>query len=88
MKSLIDILIPNFRSCYKPSRDIAVDETMVGFRGRFGAKQYMPNKPVKYGIKAFMAMCSMFYHTQAEIHCRKPALSMSIFPSQRGSCYT
>ena len=26
---------------------------MVGFRGRFGAKQYMPNKPVKYGIKAF-----------------------------------
>ena len=53
VKSLIDILIPNFRSCYKPSRDIAVDKTMVGFRGRFGAKQYMPNKPVKYGIKAF-----------------------------------
>lgn len=53
VKSLIDILIPNFQSCYKPSRDIAVDETMVGFKGRFGAKQYMPNKPVKYGIKAF-----------------------------------
>ena len=53
MKSLIDILIPNFQTSYKPSRDIAVDETMVGFKGRFGAKQYMPNKPVKYGIKAF-----------------------------------
>ena len=26
---------------------------MVGFRGRFGPKQYMPKKPVKYGIKAF-----------------------------------
>ena len=26
---------------------------MVGFRGRFGAKQYIPNKPTKYGIKAF-----------------------------------
>ena len=26
---------------------------MVGIRGRFGAKQYMPNKPTKYGIKAF-----------------------------------
>ena len=53
VKSLIDILIPNFQSSYNPSRDVAVDETMVGFQGRFGAKQYMPNKPVKYGIKAF-----------------------------------
>ena len=33
---------------------MAVDETMVGFRGRFGPKQYMPKKPVKYKrIKAF-----------------------------------
>ena len=26
---------------------------MIGFRGRFGAKQYIPNKPTKYGVKAF-----------------------------------
>ena len=32
---------------------MAVDKTMVGFSGRFVAKQYMPNKPTKYGIKAF-----------------------------------
>ena len=25
----------------------------MGFRGRFGAKQYIPSKPQKYGIKAF-----------------------------------
>ena len=31
VKSLIDILIPNFQSCYNSSRDVAVDETMVGF---------------------------------------------------------
>ena len=36
-----------------PSSNLSVDETMVGFRGRFGAKQYIPNKPNKYGIKAF-----------------------------------
>ena len=34
--------------------NISVDETMVGFRGRFAAKQYMPKKPQKWGIKAFM----------------------------------
>ena len=33
--------------------NISIDETMVGFRGRFAAKQYMPKKPQKWGIKAF-----------------------------------
>ena len=32
---------------------MAVDETMVHFRGRFAGKQYMPKYPVKWGIKAF-----------------------------------
>ena len=32
---------------------------MVGFRGRFAAKQYMPSKPTKYGIKAFVLADSM-----------------------------
>ena len=38
--------------------NISVDETMVGFRGRFAAKQYMPKKPQKWGIKAFMLVDS------------------------------
>ena len=53
VKALLDLLIPNFQASYNPSRDVAVDETMVGFRGCFGAKQYLPNKPTKYGVKAF-----------------------------------
>ena len=53
VKALLDLLIPNFQASYNPSRDVSVDETMVGFRGRFGAKQYLPNKPTKYGVKAF-----------------------------------
>ena len=36
-----------------PSPNLSVDETMVGFRGRFGAKQYITNKPTKDGVKAF-----------------------------------
>ena len=50
---LLDALIGNFQSAYYPGENLAVDETMVGFRGRFGPKQYMPAKPTKYGIKAF-----------------------------------
>ena len=36
-----------------PSPNLSMDETMVGFQGRFGAKQYIPNKPTKYVVKAF-----------------------------------
>lgn len=50
---LLDALVKNFKGNMNPSANLSVDETMVGFRGRFGAKQYIPNKPNKYGIKAF-----------------------------------
>lgn len=50
---LLNALVTNFKKNMHPSSNLSVDETMVGFRGRFGAKQYIPNKPNKYGIKAF-----------------------------------
>ena len=53
VKPLSDALVGNFQANYSPSKDVAGDETMVGFQGRFGPKQYMPGKPTKYGIKAF-----------------------------------
>ena len=53
IQGLVDALLANFQAAYYPTENVAVDETMVGFRGRFSAKQYMPSKPTKYGIKAF-----------------------------------
>ena len=50
VKIFLDYLISKFQSSYYPS---VVDETMVGFRGRISAKQYIPKKPEKWGIKAF-----------------------------------
>ena len=35
---------------FYPFQDLSADETMVGFRG---STQYTPNKPIKWGIKAF-----------------------------------
>ena len=40
MKLLHECLITKFQACFYPGQELAVDETMVGFRGRFGAKQY------------------------------------------------
>ena len=53
VKIVLDLLVANFKKCFAPERNLSVDETMVGFKGRFGPKQYMPDKPTKYGIKTF-----------------------------------
>jgi hypothetical protein len=36
---------------YKLGWDLGVDEVMTGFKGRFIPKQYMPDKPTKWGMK-------------------------------------
>ena len=70
VKTFLDYLISKFQSSYYPSRNIAVDETMVWFRGHFSAKQYMQKKPEKWGIKAYTMADStngyMLVYTGAE----------------------
>ena len=44
IKELLHLPLPKFREHYYLSKNLAIDETMVGFRGRFGAKQYAPEK--------------------------------------------
>ena len=53
IRMLLEMMLTKFQANYNPRRNLAVDETMLGFRGRFAGKQYMPKKPVKWGIKAF-----------------------------------
>ena len=51
--AVMDLLTPRFRQYYSPSVNLSIDKTMVGFRGRSSSLQYIPNKPTKWGIKAF-----------------------------------
>lgn len=41
------------KGCYMPQREIAVDESLILFRGRLMFRQYMPNKKAKVGIKMY-----------------------------------
>lgn len=51
IRNLCNILETKFLNAYSPSENLTIDEQLVGFRGRFKGKVYMPNKPNKYGIK-------------------------------------
>ena len=53
VRPLIDSVVPSIRSEYRPTKNLAIDEAMIPFKGRLGMKQYMPQKPVKRGIKVW-----------------------------------
>jgi len=53
VRDLIYKLIDNFQKVLEPEEYLAVDETMVPFRGRLIFRQYIPGKAHKYGVKLF-----------------------------------
>ncbi|CAH2003205.1 unnamed protein product [Acanthoscelides obtectus] len=58
IRPLVDILNERFSTLYAPYRELSIDESMVGFKGRTTLKQYMPMKPVKRGFKVWVIACS------------------------------
>jgi len=55
IRPILDRVLEACQSEYRPTKNVSVDEAMVKFKGRLGMKQYMPNKPVKRGIKVWEA---------------------------------
>ena len=54
IQPLIDVLLPRYQQFYVPNQAIAVDESVISFKGRVGFKQYLKGKPHPWGIKAFV----------------------------------
>jgi len=44
-------LMDKFTPAYIPGCELAVDEAMIGFKGRFLLKQYLPGKPTNGGSR-------------------------------------
>ena len=47
-------LTKSFRSLYHPRQQVAIDEQMIAFKRRLYFKRYLPKKPTKWGLKAFV----------------------------------
>ena len=54
IQPLLDRLVPAFQAAYTPSQRIAVDESVISFKGRVSFRQYLKGKPHPWGIKAFV----------------------------------
>jgi len=42
---------------YSPYDKICIDEAIIKYNGRLGFKQYIKDKPVKWGVKCFLICC-------------------------------
>ncbi|KAJ8353412.1 hypothetical protein SKAU_G00209790 [Synaphobranchus kaupii] len=54
LKPLHDQILTACRAYYHPHRNLAIDERMVASKARHGMKQYLKDKPTKWGFKLFV----------------------------------
>ncbi|XP_063079932.1 piggyBac transposable element-derived protein 4-like [Engraulis encrasicolus] len=54
VRPLMDLVKTQCKAIYHPRQHIAVDERMVATKARINLKQYMKNKPTKWGLKFFV----------------------------------
>ena len=72
VQPILDYVNGRFHSVYNVHRDVSVDEAMIPFKRRSSLKQYMPNKPVKRGIKVWaLADAKNGYISKAKVYTSK-----------------
>lgn len=56
---------------YASTKDQAIDESMIAFKGRSSLKQYMPQKPIKRGYKVWVRADAYGYICKFQIYTGK-----------------
>ena len=54
IQPLIDRLCAAFEAAHTPDRHVAIDESVISFKGRVSFRQYLKGKPHPWGIKAYV----------------------------------
>lgn len=54
VRPLINSLLTKFRQFYNPGEHLSLDEGMIPCKNRLAIKQFIKDKPIKWGIKAFL----------------------------------
>ena len=71
VRKVVDIFKENIQQFGFFSSIVSIDESMIKFYGRLIFKQYMRNKPIKFGIKLW-ALCTISgYLLDFDIYCGK-----------------
>ncbi|XP_064629269.1 piggyBac transposable element-derived protein 4-like [Lineus longissimus] len=68
LRKIIDCFAPKFMDSYDPGKVMSLDEGLYLWKGRLVFKQYIANKPAKYGIKSYL-LCDSAGYTWNFIVC-------------------
>lgn len=71
IRNLIELIVKNYHATMEPGEYMAVDESMVPFRGRLIFKQFIPGKAHKYGVKLFKICEANGYTHDIEVYAGK-----------------
>ena len=71
-RKVLDLLVPRLSEVNNPERNLAVDETLVKFKGKIYFRQFFSIKPGQFGIKCFtLAASSSGYVLVSKIYTGK-----------------
>ncbi|XP_062614405.1 piggyBac transposable element-derived protein 4-like [Saccostrea cucullata] len=59
IRPILDIVSKNMSESYNPRKQQTIDEGMIAYKGRHKAKQYIPSKPTKWGLKVWLRCDSL-----------------------------
>ena len=51
IRPLLTSLQTSFKACWSPHQQMSIDEGMIPYKGRISFRQYMKDKPTKWGYK-------------------------------------
>ncbi|CAI6359412.1 unnamed protein product [Macrosiphum euphorbiae] len=72
IRTIFDEFVDRCKLNYTVGEYCTIDEMLEGFRGKCSFRQYIPNKPNKYGIKTFSLVdARLFYTTNMEVYVGK-----------------
>ena len=73
IRFFLDYLNDKFAEAYTPYGNYTVDESMIKFKGRLSFRQYMPAKPIKWGVKVWtLAESETGYIYHFQVYTGKP----------------
>lgn len=68
LRPLLNILNENFLRYSTMEKDLSIDESMIPYFGRNSCKQFIANKPVRFGYKAWVISQKLGYCLQLDIY--------------------
>lgn len=63
IRTLLQVLINNFQKHFTPGHEMALDQTIIPFKGRCGFRINVPKKPFKHGLKMYTLVDCQYPYT-------------------------